>query len=186
MKYESLRITLDKEIQKEAISSKDLPKGTTDVLEKLGNGLINMLLDYQKGKSGFRRMGSEFSEDLRVNNQMLNESIGEYNSFCKILRATENKRAIPYLILNQWLPIMDESQLVLITFNKSTIGKYLFDGSQIQSSDLIAAFNSLYKYCMLKKNAVLFVVEIYSFNDYVFDETANNGYNVYYKIKKKI
>ena len=186
MNFNLKKLILGEELLIEDISTNNLPYGTIDVLQNLEIGIVNLLLDYQDGKSGFRRLGSEFTDDLRVNDSMLNETMAAYNTTCKIKRATENKRAIHYLIINKWLPEIQEKELVLITFNKSTIGKYLFDDTQIQLTDIVSSFNNLLDFCSLKKEVVIYLVEILSLEEYSFNESASDGTKSYYKIKKKL
>lgn len=186
MLYKCTRISISENVDVVDVEESQMPFGLKNVLEEYEFCLTNFLLRFQEGKTGFRVLGGEIGANNDLNDVGLQNLIKGFNPDCNILRATENKRSISHLIINKWLKLMQEGDLVLVMYSKPDIGKYILDGSQIQSNDVVKSFKSLINYCSLKKKGWVYIVEIQGFSDYSFKETFSDGNKSYYKLIEKM
>lgn len=186
MRYSVKRLAVYDQVVVDQIDESEFPPGLSEIMNKYEIDLADFLLEYQQGKQGFRSVGTEIGGNEKLGNEGLDLAMSRYNEDCKILRASENKRTIGYLILNKWLPVLKDSDLVLLTFNKSSIGKFLFDSTQIQVEDIQEVFELLCVNAQLKKKVNLYVVAVQELDNYYFEETfIDQRGKKYYKLKER-
>ena len=175
MKYRLWKIVTNKiegfNLVKEESST--LNKEVQSLLENIEEGIIRAASKAQYQKIGFGRIGAEIRSQVE-------DLFGDLDNGRYLYKATENKRAIPMLVLD-WMKIAKEKDLYVFVYDID-FGQKLVDRSTISLNKIDVVLKKYFDLFDLKENVQFHFIEVYGLTRASIVEAQKIKDKTYYKL----
>ena len=178
MKYNLYKIEIKNDVDLLKLNDSECPYSIKDALNNFEENLIEIILEEQKNKIGFNKLGNTIRYKL-------SDTFTYYENKNILVKATENRRSI-HKLLFEWITKSYKSKVYLFIYSPE-IGKKIVDGSTINIDSIIETIKEFQELFLIKSHATFHIVEMLDFSGYRLEKIETISTNkIYYKLFKNV